>query len=79
MQTLTMDKKLSVLFDRYKDRDFAANAYKEVEEIRRDALVKGTSITVAAFVANEAIRLTMRTRKYSLNDNSIIALFKLKI
>ena len=37
MQTLTMDKKLSVLFDRYKDRDFAANAYKEVEEIRRKA------------------------------------------
>lgn len=39
MQTLTVDKKLSVLFDRYKDKDFARNAAKEVEEIRRKALL----------------------------------------
>lgn len=68
MQTLTMDKKLSVLFDRYKDRDFAANALKEVEDIRRKALLVGGTITLGAFVANEAIRLTMRTRNiYSFN------------
>lgn len=34
----TIDKKLSIIFDKYRDRDFAANAQKEVEVLRRKAL-----------------------------------------
>ena len=79
MQTLTVDKKLSVLFDRYKDKDFARNAAKEVEEIRRKALLQGTSITVGAFLTNEAIRLTMRTRNFgSLTFASFVQVKSLK-
>lgn len=58
-----VDKKLSVLFDRYRDRDVAANAQKEVEEIRRRALTVGGVTTGAAFVLNELTRLSMRSRK----------------
>ena len=59
-----MDKKLSILFEKYRDRDFANNAQKEVEEIRRRALTVGAATTAAAFVLNEFSRLSMRSRKY---------------
>jgi len=59
----SIDKKLSVLFDKYRDRDFAANAQKEVEEIRRRALNLGAGSTAAIFVLNELARLSMRSRK----------------
>ena len=65
MQCLTLDKKLSVLYDRYKDREFVAGAQKDVEDIRRKALLVGATTSALAFVSNEAIRLTMRTRKYN--------------
>ena len=64
MQASLTDKKLSVLFDRYKDADFAANAHKEVEDIRRQAVIVGAATTGAAFVLNELARLSMRTRKF---------------
>ncbi len=59
----SIDKKLSVLFDKYRDRDFAANAQKEVEEIRRRALNLGAGSTAAIFFLNELARLSMRSRK----------------
>ena len=71
MQTQLIDKKLSVLFDKYRDRDFAANAQKEVEVIRRRALTVGGVTTGAAFFLNELTRLTMRSRKYTHNHHPI--------
>ena len=59
----SIDKKLSVIFDKYRDRDFAANAQKEVEVIRRKALQLGAGSTAAIFVLNELARLSMRSRK----------------
>ena len=59
----SIDKKLSILFDKYRDRDLAANAQKEVEEIRRKALNLGAGTTAAIFVLNEFARLSMRSRK----------------
>ena len=64
MQTQLIDKKLSVLYERYRDRDFVKNAQKEVEDIRRQALTVGGATTGAAFVLNEIARLTMRSRKW---------------
>ena len=66
MQAHLTDKKLSILFDKYRDADFASNAQKEVEDIRRRALTVGGVTTGAAFVINEVSRLTMRSRKYRL-------------
>lgn len=77
-----MDQKLQVLYDKYNDFDFAASAQKEIEDIRRSALLKGAVISGAIFVANEAVRLTMRSRMLlssTLNPNKNIALFKLKL
>ncbi len=62
MQTQLVNKKLSVLFDRYKDRDFVSNAQKEIEDIRKRALYIGAGISGAAFFLNEFGRLTMRSR-----------------
>ncbi len=58
-----IDQKIRVLYDRYKDREFAASAQKEVEDIRKRALLVGAASSAVAFIGNEAIRLTMRTRK----------------
>jgi len=63
MQTQLVDKKLSVIFDKYRDRDYAANAQKEVEAIRHRALTVGATTTGAAFVLNEVARLSLRSRK----------------
>lgn len=71
MQSQLVDKKLAIIFDRYKDRDFAANAQKEVEDIRRKAYRVGALTTGAAFVLNEAARLTMRSRKYLTSQINI--------
>ena len=58
-----IDRKLSILYDKYRDRDFAANAQKEVEDIRKRALNVGFATTAGAFVLNEMARLSMRSRK----------------
>ena len=58
-----IDKKLAILYDKYRDRDFANNAQKEVEEIRKRALTVGAVTTFGAFVLNEVSRLSMRSRK----------------
>ena len=64
MQTDTVDQKLQVLFEKYKDAHFVRNAQVEVEDIRRKANYVGAAATGVAFVANEAIRLTARSRKF---------------
>lgn len=71
MQTQLIDKKLSVLFEKYRDRDFVNNAQKEVEDIRRQALTVGGATTGAAFVINELARLSMRSRKYLAPASSL--------
>ncbi len=71
MQTHITDKKLSVLFDRYRDRDFVSNAQKEVEDIRKRALTVGGITTGGAFVINELSRLTMRSRKLTSKKESM--------
>ncbi len=58
-----IDKKLAILYEKYRDRDFANNAQKEVEEIRKRALNVGAITTFGAFVLNEVSRLSMRSRK----------------
>ena len=78
MQSQLVDKKLAIIFEQYKDRDFAANAQKEVEDIRRKAYRVGAITTGAAFVLNEAARLTMRSRKYITKCLKLVAMFKLK-
>jgi hypothetical protein len=54
---------LSIIYDNYKDRHYAANAQQEIEDIRKKALTVGAVTTGAAFVLNEFARLTMRSRK----------------
>jgi hypothetical protein len=63
MQSQLVDKKLSIIFDRYKDADFAANAQKEVEQIRNKAVYVGAGATASIFALNEIVRLTKRSRK----------------
>ena len=63
MQASLIDKKLSVLYDRYRDSDFACNAQKEVEDIRRTSLKVGAATSGGAFIINELARITMRSRK----------------
>jgi hypothetical protein len=63
MQSHLVDKKLSVLFDKYKDREFVASSQKEVEDIRKKAYYVGAGTTAAGFFLNEAVRLTKRSRK----------------
>jgi hypothetical protein len=64
----SIDKKLSLLFDKYRDRDFVANAQKEVEDIRRKALNVGAGSTAAIFIVNELARLSLRSRKFPLSQ-----------
>lgn len=72
MQTDTVDQKLQVLFDRYKDSHYVKNAQQEVEDIRRKANYIGAAASGLAFAANEAIRLTKRSRKFFQFINSIL-------
>lgn len=64
MQAQLIDKKLAILYDKYRDRHFAANAQKEVEDIRRTAFKVGAGTTAGAFILNEVSRLSMRSRKF---------------
>jgi predicted GNAT family N-acyltransferase len=57
-----VDQKIKVLYDKYRDRDIAKNAQKEVEQIRKKAFYAGAISTGAIFVGNELVRLTMRSR-----------------
>ena len=65
MQSTIVDKKIQVLYDNYKEKDFANNAQKEIESYRNRATNWGAGITLGAFVANEFVRVSMRSRKYT--------------
>jgi hypothetical protein len=73
MQAQLIDKKLAILYDKYRDRHFAANAQKEVEDIRRTALKVGAATTAGAFILNEVSRLTMRSRKSHIIIFSVLS------
>lgn len=75
MQSSLVDRKLSILYDKYRDREYVRNAQKEVEDIRRTANYTGAAITTGALLLNEAVRLTKRSRKYqlSLSKTNILA------
>lgn len=61
--TETTNQKLQTLFEKYQDQEFAANATKEVEEIRNRATNQGIALTALIFGGNELARMTLRTRK----------------
>ena len=63
MQNEVVDKKIRVLYDNYRDNLYVKNAQQEVEGLRRSAVQLGAGVTTVAFVANEAARLAMRSRK----------------
>ena len=60
----TLDRKIQVIYDNYHDSFFAANTQKDVESLRRQANKYGAAITTLAFVGNEFVRVTARSRKY---------------
>lgn len=80
MQSSLIDRKLSILYDRYKDREIVNSAQKDVEDIRRKALYVGAATSGAIFFANEAVRLTQRSRKLNINEfaYTILCYFKVK-
>ena len=64
MQNPTVDKKIQILYDNYRENTYAQNAQVEVEAMRNKAFTVGAGISTAAFVGNEFIRLTQRSGKY---------------
>ena len=62
--SLLVDRKLQVINDRYKDNKSVLTAQKDVESIRKRATYVGAGMTTVAFVGNELVRVTKRTRKY---------------
>ncbi|CDW76795.1 UNKNOWN [Stylonychia lemnae] len=71
MQSSLVDRKLSILYDKYKDREYVKNAQKEVEDIRRTANYTGAAITTGALVLNEAVRLTKRSPLFKLKVQNL--------
>lgn len=64
------NQRLQTLYEKYHDQEFAANATKEVEQMRQNAFNSGVFVTAFAFGANELARMTLRTRKHALITNS---------
>ena len=64
MQNPTVDKKIQILYDNYKENTYAKNAQQEVESYRNQAFTLGAGISTAAFVGNEFVRLTHRSGKF---------------
>jgi len=71
MENPTVDRKISILYDNYRDNHFAENAQRDVEAIRRSATVWGAGITTGAFVANEFARLSMRSPLFKLKPLNV--------
>lgn len=76
MQEKSIDEKLKVLYDLYKDRTIVCDAQKDVEDIRRNALLIGTGSSLSIFALNEFSRLALRSRKPIIINQT--ALFRLK-
>lgn len=62
--TSVVDKKIQVLYDNYRDNHYALTAQRDVEALRRKANLVGAGITTFAFVGNEFVRLSARSRKF---------------
>ena len=80
MQSQVVDNKLSKMGQLYGDQEFAANATKEVEAIRKRANQLGAFFSITAFGLNEVARMTLRTRKLILSFLMCVyaAMFKLR-
>ncbi len=63
MQSDLVDKKVSTIFDNFKDKSYAREAQADIQRMRNKASNVGLGITTGAFVLNEAARMTMRSRK----------------
>jgi hypothetical protein len=77
MQDRTVDKKIQVLYDNYRDNQYAKNAQQEVEGMRRKATYTGAGITASAFIGNELARLTLRSPLFKLNVQNVALVFLL--
>jgi hypothetical protein len=65
MSTL-VDKKVNVIFDKYRDNHYAYTASEDVEAIRKRAVNTGAAITTIAFISNEFVRMSFRSRKFPI-------------
>ena len=65
MQNQIVDRKVSILFENYRDKAYAKDAQREIEDIRNRASNVGLGMTTGAFILNEAVRMSSRTRKYA--------------
>lgn len=63
---------MATLFEKYGDQEFAANATKEVEQIRRSADYTGYFATAAIFAGNEVARLTLRAPMFKLRPHNTV-------
>ena len=63
MQDATVDQKAHILFEKYADQKYVANAMKDVEATRTAAENYGIAASVAIFGLNEVARLALRSRK----------------
>jgi hypothetical protein len=66
MQNEIVDKKVSILFNNYKEKAYAREAQLDIESFRNKASNLGLAVTTGAFVLNEVVRMSMRSRKYLL-------------
>ena len=58
-----IDRKIQVLCDNYADNHYAKEAQKDVQNMRTRANQIGVGITTLAFVGNEFVRISARSRK----------------
>ena len=65
MQSDTVDRKIKIIFDHYNNSSYAKHAQEDIEQIRNRATNWGLGITTGAFIANEFVRMTMRSRKFA--------------
>jgi hypothetical protein len=64
----SIDAKAHTLGKLYSDQDFASSTMKEVEDIRQEASKVAIASTIAIFGLNELARLTLRTRKFYIQN-----------
>lgn len=63
----SIDSKVMTLWKLYADNNMVATSLRDVEGLRTSSQNLGLAVSVAAFGLNEVARLTLRSRKYSLN------------
>lgn len=63
----SIDSKVMTLWKLYADNNMVATSLRDVEGLRTSSQNLGLAVSVAAFGLNEVARLTLRSRKFSLN------------